>query len=78
MPDCDSVNQADPATLPGVLLHGGSSFLLRQAWYPFFLLRPCAEDQNRQLIPPVSPNSGAPLDSPTRVAAFSLSMSLAL
>jgi hypothetical protein len=78
MPNCDSVNQADQATLPGVLLHGGASFLLRQGWYPFCLQRPCAEDQNRQLIPPVSPKSGAPSDNPTRVEAFNLTRSLAL
>jgi len=52
MPDCDFVTQA---TLPGALFYGASSFLMRQGWYPFFLRRPCAEDQNRQLIPPVSP-----------------------
>ena len=51
MPDCYSVS---PATLPGVLFQGGCS-LLRQGWYSFLLRRPYAEDQNRQLIPPVSP-----------------------
>ena len=55
MPGCDSVNQADQATFPEVFFYGGYSFLLRQGWYPFFLRRPCAEVQNRQLIPPVSP-----------------------
>ena len=37
MPDCDSVTQT---TLPGVLLYGWYSFLLRQGWYPFSLRRP--------------------------------------
>lgn len=52
MPDYDSVTQA---TLPGCSSIESMPFLSRRGWYPLFLRKPCAENQNRQLIPPVSP-----------------------
>jgi hypothetical protein len=57
MQDCDPVKQATVPEYSYLLWFIWWVFFIEtgKGWYPFALRRPCAEDQNRQLIPPVSP-----------------------